>query len=132
PPSEQSPLCASANIEPIVIEIEGSPELRVAVGPSVCAMEISLDQVRVQGEGLLFVTATVQGKDLRMLVDSGATHCIVRSGLLSHPDGVELKELRARDFEGKVKSTQSCVFDVPLRVAGRECTVGVVECPARF
>ncbi|DAZ93477.1 TPA: hypothetical protein N0F65_002555 [Lagenidium giganteum] len=99
--------------------MEGSPELRVAVGPSVCAMEISLDQVRIQGT-LLLLTATVQGKNLRMLVDSGATHCIGRSGLLSHPDGVALKGLR--DVEGKEKATQSCVFDVPLRVAGRECT----------
>ncbi|KAJ0404295.1 hypothetical protein P43SY_003208 [Pythium insidiosum] len=46
-------------------------------------------------------------KKLRMLVVSGATHCIVRRGVLRVPDGASQTELRARDIEGMVSTTRA-------------------------
>lgn len=109
--------------------MEEASETRVVIGPSVCTMEIELDKVQVEGQGLLFVDALVQDKKLRMLVDSGATHSIVRRGLLRAPEGASLTELRARDFEGKVTTTRACHYEVPLRVADKECVVELIEWP---
>ncbi|GLE03145.1 hypothetical protein PINS_up012024 [Pythium insidiosum] len=109
--------------------MEEASEPRVVIGPSVCAMEIELDKVQVEGEGLLFVDVMVQKKKLRMLVDSGATHCIVRRGLLRVPEGASLTELRARDFEGKVTTTCAHHYELPLQVADKACVVELVEWP---
>ncbi|KAJ0410812.1 hypothetical protein ATCC90586_010135 [Pythium insidiosum] len=131
PPRPSIEACrrASVSAEPMIFDMEEASEPCVVIGPSVCAMEIELDKVQVEGEGLLFVDVTVQDKKLRTLVDSGATHCIVRRGLLRAPEGASLTELRARDFEGKVTWTRAHHYDVTLLVAGKESVAEFVEWP---
>ena len=69
--SEESP-SGDVSVVSIEFEMEGAADQsRSVVG---CAMEIQVDAVESQAEALLIVDATIQGKSVRLLVDSGATH----------------------------------------------------------
>lgn len=68
---------------------ESSENLCAVIGHSVCAIEIELGQIDVSSNSLLFVNAVIQENKLKLCVDSGATHSIVKPGLLSVPPSAE-------------------------------------------
>ncbi|GMF40127.1 unnamed protein product [Phytophthora fragariaefolia] len=94
-------------------------------------MELRLDKVQVEGNDLLFVEALVQEKRLKMLVDSGATHSIVRRALLAAPAGTHEEIIQTRDFEGRLSRTSSRKFTVEMTFDDRLCSVELVEWPLR-
>ncbi|ETN06754.1 hypothetical protein PPTG_12788 [Phytophthora nicotianae INRA-310] len=110
--------------------MEEFPQERSVIDTSVNAMELRLDQLQVQG-GLLVVEALARGQRLKMLVDSGATHSIVRRDLLATPAGTREQKIRARDFEGRLSMTTSRKFTVDMTVEDRMCSVELVEWPLR-
>ncbi|EGZ18893.1 hypothetical protein PHYSODRAFT_332626 [Phytophthora sojae] len=131
PLSPESP-CATPECEgPVEFEMEDFPEERSVIDTSVCAMELRLDKVQVEGNDLLFVEGLVQGRRLKMLVDSGATHTIVRRDLLVAPAGTREERIQARDFEGRLSVTTSKKFTVDMTVEDRLCPVEMVEWPLR-
>ncbi|GMF30525.1 unnamed protein product [Phytophthora fragariaefolia] len=95
----ESPCAKSESEGPVEFEMGDLPKERSVIDTSVCAMELRLDKVQVEGNDLLFVEALVQEKRLKMLVDSGATHSIVRRDLLAAPAGTQEESIQARDFE---------------------------------
>ncbi|GMF65714.1 unnamed protein product [Phytophthora lilii] len=113
PSNSESPCAISENDAPRV-EMEDLPQERSVIDASVCAMELRLDKVQVYGDNLLFVEAGVQGRRLKMLIDSGATHSIVRRDLLAAPAGTQDERIQARAFEGRVSVTASRKFTLDM------------------
>ncbi|EGZ18882.1 hypothetical protein PHYSODRAFT_332613 [Phytophthora sojae] len=83
--------------------MEDFPEERSVIDTSVCAMELRLDKVQVEGNDLLFVEGLVQGRRLK-IKDSG---------------------------EGRLSVTTSKKFTVDMTVEDRLCPVEMVEWPLR-
>lgn len=73
----------------------------------------------------------MQGQRLKMLIDSGATHSIVRRDLLAAPAGTQYENIQARDFEGRLSTTTLRKISVDTEVEKRFCPVELVEWPLR-
>ncbi|OWZ04131.1 hypothetical protein PHMEG_00024019, partial [Phytophthora megakarya] len=81
---------------------------------------------------LLFCNALVNGKQLRLLVDSGASHYIVKSGVFDQLAGSRTVNISARSFDGKAESRMVRTFDVSVVVPQcKEVCVPFLEWPLR-
>ncbi|KAI9913411.1 hypothetical protein PsorP6_005812 [Peronosclerospora sorghi] len=93
------------------------------VGSSMCVVEIDIDVAAGQSYSLLFVEATV------LLVDSGDSQSIVKPGLLAPPESARTTAVKARNFEGQVRSLLCREYKVSIGVDGVVHEVPVVNWP---
>ncbi|KAI9906438.1 hypothetical protein PsorP6_004678 [Peronosclerospora sorghi] len=113
----------------VEFDIEEVTDARSVVGSSMCVVEIDIDVSAGQSDSLLFVEATDFGRSVRLLVDSGASHSIVKPGLWAPPESSGATTVKARNFEGQVRSLLCREYKVPIGVDRVFHEVVVVEWP---